>query len=197
MKKDKVNDKKINLDKDDEKTKEATVILKETATPSQKELQAEVGSSDDSWKTITEEDVIDFSFGGDPYPLPKEAAVKAREHKFAFRWIEDSTKRLQEVTRVDAPLRWWVCNSTNTPYLIKYINPVTGAIHCKDQILIFKPYWMAEKIRELKEGVSEARLQAGTLKNHDDENASWRTGPKNAINPKTDKIIAVMDDDVE
>lgn len=173
---------------------EETKIVKEIMTQEQKALAQEIQSSEADWQTITEGDLLDFSLGGDPYPLPKEAKIKQDKREFAFRWIEDTKERLQEVTRIEAPLKWWICNSTNTPYLKKYIDSITGAVHCKDQMLVFKPYWMAEKVRELKEGVSEAKLQAGSLRDRDEEDTTWRTGESQKIGSR-DTVTATFEEE--
>lgn len=171
-------------------------IVKEIMTQEQQALAQEVKSSDADWQTITEDDLIDFSLGGDPYPLPKEAQVKQDKRELMFRWIESTDKRLKEVSRVEPPLKWWICNSVNTPFLKKYVDSNSGAIHCKDQMLVFKPYWMAVKVRELKEGISEAKLQAGSLKDRNEEDTTWRTGEEYKIGSR-DTITAVFEPEEE
>ena len=177
-----------------EETKIETKEVVKEMTQKQKELYQEIKSSDKGWETIKESDLTDFSLDEEPYPLPEEAKVKVYMKKFIFRWIEDSASRLQEVSRVEPPMKWWICNSTNTPFLNKVINPNTGAVHCKDQILVFKPYWMAEKVRELREGRSEAKLNAGALKNRDEEQTTWRTGSDQKIGAR-DTVTAVYNEE--
>lgn len=162
-------------------------------TRKQSELAQEIKVVDTTWQTIKEEEMVDYSLGGDPYELPKEAKAKVTAKEFAFRWIEDTPERLQEVTRIEPPMRWWVCNSTNTPYLKKYLNPNTGALHCKDQILVFKPYWLAVKAKNVKSEVSENQLNSRKLDVRDgmvdNKGAEWKSGKNHKIS-SSDIVVA-------
>lgn len=150
-------------------------------TAKQAALSEAINKTDTSWETITEESMVDLKLSEDPYRLPMEAQEKLDNKEFVFRWIEDSVARVDEITRLDAPMRWWICNSTNTPFLEKYVDSCDGGVHCKDQLLVFKPYWMHQKIKNLKSNISEAKMSGGLLKNKVTDSAEFLTGEEHRI----------------
>lgn len=159
-----------------------------------KALASLIAAPDKEWETIVESDIYDFSLGDEPYPLPTEARKMLKERKFVFRWIEDDMARLREVMRQDVPNKWWPCNSTNTPFLKKHVDKSTGGIHCKDQILVFKPYWMAEKRTEAITRSEEGRLEGSALTAkhgmRESDGSQWTTGEESRIG-KTDVVMGV------
>ena len=151
----------------------------------------EILSCGNEWETIKESDLTNFSLAEDPYKLPPEARYQAEEKHFIFRWIENNVGRLKEVMSLEVPMRWWPCNSTNTPFLQKRCSDVDGAVHCKDQILVFKPYWMYRKYQDVMFGMQEA--QACGLENKKglvEKGAHWSVGEKNKIVEDHDDIMA-------
>jgi len=145
------------------KTKETEVIL--NMTPGEQALKARIDLVDKSWKTIREEDIDDFSLSEDKYKLPKEAQDKLSQ--FAFRWVEETPERVDGVRNSPAPLTWWLCNRTNTPFLAKFCDATTGAVRREGQILVFKPRWMFEMIQAKKRELADARVGAGELASQD------------------------------
>lgn len=132
------------------------------------------------WETIKESDVEDFSLMGDPYPLPKPA----RDRKdLVFRWVENSPERIKQLRRKDPPLTWWVCNSTNTPFLEDFFDE-DGAVHCNDQILVVKPRWMRDIETRAKNENFEALFNTKSLKGkvrESDNKVRWKEGPESQI----------------
>ena len=149
-------------------------------TADEQAIAARVAATDNDWQTITEESLGDFSLMSDPYPLPKEAQEAMDRKLFAFRFIAKTPDRIDEVRNAQVPMRWWICNRDTTPFLAKYCDPVHGAIQVKDQILVFKPYWMFEKHQAAKMDIANMRDQAGDLKNkagfEQDGKVEWKTG---------------------
>jgi len=136
-----------------------------TMTPNEQALAARVAVVDNSWKTIREEDIDDFSLSEDRFKLPPEAKTKLA--RFAFRWVEETPERLDEVRNSPSPLTWWIANSTNTPFLAKYCDMATGAVRREGQVLVFKPRWMFEMVQGKKRELADARVGAGVLAGKD------------------------------
>lgn len=154
-------------------------------TAEQQALASEITKKNAEWQTITEDDLLDFSLADEPYPLPEEAKKALAEKKFVFRWIEDKMSRLREVMRMTVPERWWPCNAVNTPFLEKYVDSCTGGVHCKDQILVFKPYWMHMVRQEAILKSAELGLKSADLKakhgERDEHGSEWITGKRSEV----------------
>ncbi len=136
-------------------------------TPDEMAIFHRVQAETQDWKTITEGDVEVFSLGDDPFLPPPEALARERAREFKFRWITRSPQRLDQVRNLRVPLRWWVCNSTNTPFLSKHIDPVTGSVNREDQMLVFKPWWMFEKERGYKNELADRSTNSGEIMSRD------------------------------
>ncbi|MFH0826137.1 MAG: hypothetical protein V2B18_25580 [Pseudomonadota bacterium] len=148
-----------------------TDVLENTAplTPEEQAIAARVaGDSSREWDVITERDLLDYSFGKDVFALPAPAKKQQDEKKFVFRWIERTPRRPDEIRSKDAPFKWWVCNSTNTPFLRDNFDPILGCVCREDQMLMFQPYWMKVKrdeiLRRQNEGVKDVRSKDGETK---------------------------------
>ena len=128
-------------------------------------LQSIVQSEKDSWLGLTDADIEDFSLSEDPFKLPKEAQQLQERKEFAFRWCERKATRVLELQNTPVPFRWWICNATTCPTLARHCDSIDGGIHNRDQILLIKPWWMAEKVKQLKNAVDEARGKARDPKN--------------------------------
>lgn len=148
-------------------------------TAEEQAIAARVTSETMDWQTITEEDVEDYSLSKDPFELPPPAMEKQEKKEFFFRWITRSQQRLDEMRSKQAPFRYWICNSTNTPFLKGYFDPVLGCVAREDQMLVFKPYWMHVKERLHKEGLAKALDQAGDITakhGQSDGGYEWKAG---------------------
>lgn len=132
-------------------------------TPEEQAIAQRVAGENREWETIGEESAIDFSLMQDTFRLPEEAQKLQREKRFAFRWIERRKERIDQIRNKPVPLKWWICNSANTPFLKKYIDPVLGAVIREDQILMFRPWWMHEKENNIKAGMANALDQTKRL----------------------------------
>ncbi len=126
------------------------------------------GDESKEWATLTEGDLLDYSFGKDIFALPAPAKKQQDEKKFVFRWIARTPRRLDEIRSKDAPFKWWVCNSTNTPFLKDLFDPVLGCVCREDQMLMYQPSWMKVKrdgiLQKQNEGVKDVRAKDGETK---------------------------------
>jgi len=106
------------------------------------------------WETIGESSAVDYSLGKDKFELPPEAKKAQEDHKYAFRWVARLPARIDTLRNAEVPEKWWVCNSTNTPFLQQYLDPVLGCICREDQILMFQPWWMRDKRKKILDEVT-------------------------------------------
>jgi hypothetical protein len=132
-------------------------------TPEELAIAKRVAKEDDSWQTITEGDMNDFSLQEDPYPLPPPAKKAEDEKRFEFRWIERKASRIDEMTGDQQPKhkRWWICNRTSTPFLAKYVDPIHGGVARYDQLLVFRPWSLHMLDRRIKDGIADSLEQRG------------------------------------
>lgn len=128
--------------------------------------------SNREWETIGEDSAIDYSLGRDLFELPPPAKKEQDEKRYAFRWIVRTQARIDEIRSKPVPLKWWMCNSTNTPFLKGYFDPILGGITREDQILVFKPWWMHAKQREMVDQITEGKNQDITRKNREKRGAA-------------------------
>lgn len=169
------------------------VVQTKELTPDERALASRIAAGDDSWETITEDSIVDFSLAEDPYKLPKEAKEKQDAKEFAFRWAEAKPQRIDTLHNLEPPARWWVCNSTNAPFLKKYIDPDHGGVQKLDQILMMKPWWMHEKHQEAKMKIAKARIDSGDIKNMDgkqEEWGEWKAGYENRITSGDEVMVS-------
>lgn len=151
-----------------------------------------VQAESNDWQTITEADMEDFSLMADPFELPIEAKRRAENKVLAFRWAENKPARIDQLRNAEVPLRWWIANATTTPFLSKYCDPILGAIQKLDQILMFKPRWMQEKVLEAKRDLAVAVDRGGELKSKElssNDSAKWSSGDKARIADDGDVIM--------
>lgn len=163
-----------------------------TLTPEQRALSDRLSSDDKSWQTITEGDIVDFSLAEDQYKLPKEALEKQNRREFAFRWVEATPQRVDQIKSMDPPAKWWPCNSTNTPFLSKYVDPIHGGIQRHDQVLMFKPWWMHQAYQAAKMRIAEGKANAGDLDKRNgikDEFGEWKSGDPARVT-SNDEVMA-------
>lgn len=163
-------------------------------TPEERAVFERVAGEKDDWKTITEADVVDFSLSVDPFLLPPEALKKQDAREFRFRWAEMKSQRIDLLRTLPVPMRWWVCNSVQTPFLKHLCDPIHGGIQRLDQILMFKPYWMFEKHQAAKQDIAENKDQAGDISKRNglkQDGVEWKSGEQFGITSKDE----VMDFD--
>lgn len=135
-----------------------------TLTPEELAIVRRVSGEDDGWKhPVGEKSTIDYSIGGNPFPLPPPAKKMQDQRKYAFRWIERKKERVDMIRSMPVPRRWWICNSVNTPFLKKHIDPVLGCICLMDQMLVFKPWDHYAKERAMVTAITERKEMGGNL----------------------------------
>lgn len=152
-------------------------------------LKAIIQKEDDSWLGLTDADIEDFSLSNDPYPLPKECTSRLGE--FAFRYCERNPKRVQELKSMPGPQRWWIANAVNLPWLSHLCDSIDGAIHMRDQMLMFKPRWMMDKVKALSTASDDAKFRSknpAERKGERDGNFEWESGEKAKISDR-DKVV--------
>lgn len=160
-------------------------------TPDEKALAARISAGDKSWKTISEEDLNDFSLAEDPYKLPEPAAKRQAKKKFAFRWVEAKASRVDEIQSLAPPARWWICNSTNTPFLAEFCDPAHGGVQKQDQLLMFKPWWMHEKHQAAKMHIAKGKDNTiDKLNGKNEDGVEWKAGAEHRITG-SDEVMAV------
>ena len=155
-------------------------------TPEESAIFQRVQAEDDDWKTITEGDIEDFSLSQYPFQLPPEAQKLLDEKKFAFRYAEMKPARIDMLRNAPAPLKWWICNATTMPQLKKYCDPIHGGIQELDQLLMFKPFWMHEKVLAAKHDLADIQDKGGSLEMKDGEvdeerGIEWHAGKEHKI----------------
>lgn len=135
-------------------------------TAEEQALAARVAAdSTREWETIKEDSSLDYSLGKDRFELPEPALKAQQEKRFAFRWIEMRAARVDSIRSLPVPEKWWICNSTNTPFLAGFLDPVLGCITREGQLLVFKPWWMHEKHKAMTAERTYDRSRDLTRKN--------------------------------
>ena len=157
----------------------------EPLTAEEQALAARIAKTDESWREpITEESMLDFSLARDQYELPPEAKAKVKSGELAFRWVAKTSERIDEVTSLPIPARWFLCNRTNTPFLEPHIDPVHGGVQRLDQILVFKPRRMFDAHQNAKMQLTAHKQAQGVLKNRHgikEAGSEWMAGEQYKI----------------
>ena len=172
---------------------QAQTVTTRALTAEEAALKSILEIKDDKWLGLTDKDVEDFSLSEDPFKLPKEAQRLQDEKKYAFRWCENRVSRVMELTRKEAPFGWSVANAVNTPELTRLVDTITGGIHKLDQILLYKPHWVAMKEKELKQQADTARGNArdpNKRAGERDGNFAWEAGERAKLK---DSDVTVFD----
>lgn len=163
-------EKKANMDNAQDNAQETKPVeVPVNLTPEEKAVFQRVISEDDTWLTLDNQDVDDYSLSADPFKLP-EPAEKLRGD-FAFRWITRSAARLDEIRNKPEIFRWWVVNR-NQPragVFDRFIDPNYGCVSREDQMLVFKPRWLFEKEQAVKRGIADNVTSSKNLDNKCDE----------------------------
>lgn len=118
---------------------------------------------DREWERVTEEDAVDFKLAQDPMKLPEFAEKLNNQKEYAFRWIERKKERVDEIRSMPIPQKWWIVNASTIPSSENDLDPVLGCICKYDQLLVFKPYWMYVKEKQMEERDIEEKAAAGEL----------------------------------
>ncbi len=146
--------------KETETKTETTKML----TSEQQAIAERVSAQDTDWSTIREDELEDFSLMDNPFDLPPEAARLQKEKVHAFRFCERKPDRIDYLTRSQQPpKRWWIVNKDSHPKLGYLVDPLIGGICVGDQILLFKPWWMHQKMKDLTVDLAEGQDNSGTL----------------------------------
>ncbi len=127
------------------------------------------------WENIKESDVDDYAAANDPMELPPPAKEKQRKGEVYFRWIARRPERLDEIRNLPDFLRWEVCNSTTTPFLEGYFDPVLGCVCKLDCMLVYKPGRIYEMEKRYKRQLAEGKDAAGDIKKKDGQNNNGAT----------------------
>jgi len=148
-------------------------------TAEEQAIAARVSAENQDWRTLTEGDMEDYSLMKDPFELPPPAKEKQEKKEFFFRWITRNQQRLDEMRSKQPPFRYWICNSTNTPFLKGYFDPILGCVSREDQMLVFKPWWMHIRERQYKDEMAHTQDAAGDITKKDgqqDGDYEWQAG---------------------
>jgi hypothetical protein len=156
-------------------------------TNDEQALANRVAGSSAEWQTINEREVEDFSLSEDPFKLPEPAKKLQDEKKFKFRWFSRNPQRVDEVKNFAKVRRWWVVNRVQPMVgaFDDFVDGSTGGIHCLDQLLFFKPWWLWEAEQKVDRRLAEADM--GVIENKDGEDAGdlkWAAG-KRKLHDKT------------
>ena len=148
-----------------------SIIVPGNLTPEEQAIFARVAQDNDDWRTISEEESVDYSLQNDPFEPPIPAKKLEQEKKFKFRWVTRSTARLDEVKNKPVPFRWWPVNLNQPVGLVfkPFIDPNNGCVSREDQMLMFKPWWMFEKERTYKQGLADSSFRSKTLESKNGE----------------------------
>jgi hypothetical protein len=146
----------------------AVEVKQSVLTPEETAIAQIVGSTDDSWSTIGENTALDYSLGKDAFELPKPAKKLELDKKFKFCWITRNPDRLRQITSKEVPLKWWPVNSTQpvAGAFDRFVN-VAGCVPREDQMLMFKPWWMFERERAMKQRLAQNVDFAGDVTRKD------------------------------
>lgn len=179
--------------KSNESTPEKTIPEKitkpENLTAEEAAIFQRIHAEDSKWKTVDENEALDYSLSEDPFKLPEAAQKLTDTYQFAFRWIERKKDRIDAIRTLDIPRRWWIVSAASLPELVDDIDPILGCVTKLDLLLVFKPWWMYQAEQEMKTQVSDSKDQAGDLKNKhgmpvDDAGSEFLAGKKYKIGTK-------------
>ncbi len=152
-------------------------------------IKAEV--QDREWERVTEDDAHDFTLAQDPMKLPGFAEKLLNQREHAFRWIERKKERVDEIRSMPIPQKWWIVNASTMPDCVNDLDPVLGCVCKYDQLLVFKPYWMYVKEKQMEERESEEKSTAGEIasKHHapvDESGSEFLAGKEYKIGGRDD-----------
>ncbi len=133
-------------------------------TSDEQAIAERVAKQDTDWFAIRGDELNDFSLMANPLDLQPEAKKMQDEHKYAFRWCERKTQRIDQLTRAaQPPLRWALCTRTTTPFLAQYVDDLLGCICTLDQVLLYKPWHHHELVKKAKAELADIQDGSGTL----------------------------------
>ena len=174
---------------------ERSQSIKKSANLTQEEAalfeRIKAEGQDRDWERVTEDEALDFKLRDDPFPLPDFAKKFLDKRKFAFRWIERKKERIDEIRSMSIPQKWWIVNASTMPECVDDLDPVLGCVCIYDQLLVFKPYWMSVKNRQMEEAYMEQKASEGDLKSKhhqvvDETGSEFLAGKEAKISGKDD-----------
>lgn len=174
--------------------KQSPIVMASNLTPEEQAIYRRVISDSEDWKTITEDEALDYSLSRDPFELPAPALKLQKNKEFAFRWITRRSERLDEIKNKPVPFKWWPVNLNQPVGTIfkAYIDPNNGCVSREDQMLVFKPYWMFEKELAYKRGLADVAdtnrlesLHGQTRKAGRDADVEIIAGKRSGLESKT------------
>lgn len=149
-------------------------------TPDERAITSRIMSETSEWQTINERDVEDFSLSVDPFKLPEPAQKLQDEKKYKFRWFTRSPQRVDEVKNLAKIRKWWVVNRVQpVPGVFdNHVDGTSGGIHCLDQLLFFKPWWLWEAEQKLEHRLAEADMGLVDKDGTDAGDLKWAAGKR-------------------
>lgn len=180
--------KKVQTERSQQSIKKSANLTQEEAAVFER---VKAAGEDREWERVTEDDAIDFKLAQDPMKLPDFAEKLLNLREFVFRWIERKKERIDEVRSMPIPQKWWIVNASTMPDCVKDLDPILGCVCKLDQLLVFKPYWMYLKKKEMEDADSEEKASAGELesKHHaqvDETGSEFLAGKEAKIGGKDD-----------
>lgn len=138
-------------------------------TPEEQAIFSRVAQESEEWRTISEDESVDYSFQNDPFELPPPALKLQKNKEFFFRWITRSSARMDEVKAKPIPFRWWPVNLNQPVGMVfkPFIDPNNGCVSREDQMLVFKPWWMFEKERAYKQQLADTSDRSKNIESKD------------------------------
>ena len=149
------------------KTEKTNPVRTETVKPIteiEHKIANRVSKDLGEWDDIKEEDLIDYSLSVSRWLLPKPLKKLQDEKKFAFRWIERTDRRIDEVQGWEPPKQWRIVNRTRVPEIADLCDSGHGGIQAEDQILVMKPWHWHMVCQDAVLSKTKDQDASGTLK---------------------------------
>jgi hypothetical protein len=169
------------------------LAVPDNLTPEEKAIYGRVISESEDWRTVSEEESVDYSLSRDPFEVPEPARKLEKNKEFKFRWVTRSSARLDEIKNKVAPFKWWVVN-LNQPVggvFKPWIDPNNGCVSREDQMLMFKPWAMFERERAYKDRLAETHDRSSRIESKDGE--VRRAGRESEVNLMAGKRSGMED----
>lgn len=165
-------------------------------TPDERAIVERSMAESTEWETIREDQLNDFSLSITPLDLKHnfpEAWREQSEKRYAFRWCERTSKRIDELTRGGHPVtRWKICTRSTTPFLSDYVDSILGCIARLDQVLLFRPWDRHMLEKRAKDNLTEAKANSGKPENIATRRVSDKieafSGPEHKIGSRDEAI---------
>ena len=166
---------------------EPKTVVPVALTSDEQAIAERAAKQDTGWMAIREDELNDFSLMTNPLDLMPEARKEVDEKRFAFRWCERTSNRIDQLTRAaQPPLRWAICTRTTTPFLKSYVDDLLGCIVTLDQVLLYKPWHHFQLVQNAKAELADIQDASGTL-----------AGKKREIEDKDDDVEVFADEGIK